>query len=76
MFNEVFRHYILHDHLPTETYLMRASFTVIVTIIVQIWLPKSKIEKHANYWAYVFVGYTVSFGISWLNDLASAEHFS
>lgn len=34
MFNETFRHYVLHDHLSIETYIMRATFTVVVTIAV------------------------------------------
>ncbi len=53
-----------------QTYVYRGLFTVIVTIYVQIWFPKSRIEKHSDWWAFMFVAYTLSFGITWLNDLA------
>lgn len=69
MANEIFRHYVIQQPLTNETYLIRVLYTVIVTILVQIWFPKPSIEKNANWWSFMFATYTISFGICWLNDL-------
>ena len=47
-----------------------------MTIAVQIYLPKAKMERDCRLWAYLFTYYFTSFGILWLQDLNEVELWS
>ena len=55
---------------------MKAFYTIFITILVQIYLPKQKIVKYAEAWSYLFTLYIVGFGLFWMNDLTQAELWS
>ena len=76
LMNKAFRHYVLLSPITDETWIVKSFYTIIVTILVHIYLPKQKIVRHAEAWSYLFTFYIVGFGLFWMNDLTQAELWS
>lgn len=76
MANELFRHYVMEMPFADEVIITRVALVIGMTVFVQVWLPKNKIEASAELWSFLFTAFGITFGLFWLNDLTQAEVWS